>query len=215
MNKKRQNIDKKRKSIYKDEILSYLNSEIQRPIEVNEINRIVTNNTLSMLNLLNFCHEIMDDQPSLLKRSSYLNKITFQATEATSVFLENSGFEKLYNEEINQVNIAKAKSEELENQQADLRKEQHKNLKLSNQLTEYKIKTHYLPIVISVLSLMIAAWALYNRSEKPMMDEDLIKEIQTRMDYIEGSLLKENDELKEKIYKSEIWIETLEADSLK
>jgi len=150
------------------------------------------------------------------RRSGKLITLTFgetlhiQRTPQTKSFLEKEGFVnewKLQRETTQRQNHNALRGQRIEELQET-------NLQLTNRLNRQKLKTHVLPIVISLVAL---AWSIFKPSDIVSQEEHnkRIERLEYNQKQLEKGLKQENKKLQEKLYKAEMLIKVLEErDSL-
>ena len=131
----------------------------------------------------------------------------------TNEFLVKGGFVNMYESELE----ADLQAVSIQNQEREIRDLQQENLILSNQVAAMKIKTYWLPIIISAISAVVAVGSLIYaiNSNSNSVSRSELETIQNNMDSLRSDFLKENDELKEKLFKAEMWISVLEEEPSK
>ncbi|QLG46032.1 hypothetical protein [Costertonia aggregata] len=130
------------------------------------------------------------------RKSMVSNKkeISYDKTDKTHIFLKQGGCTAIEKKHIKEMNI-------------------EKNVKrASNKKTIVDAKYWWLPYAISGLSLLFAGWAAFKPAPNPPTKDEPLIEIQDRMDYIEGILMKQNDSLKNEIYEANLLIDSYEKE---
>ena len=131
--------------------------------------------------------------------------------EFTLEFLEAGGFINQYESDLEAVQ----EMNRLAVQEERFKGLEEKNLLLGNRLAEQKLKTHWIPITISLIGLGVAI-ASYFRPSDNVTREELNQELQKVQDTIQQlktDFKNENEELKERVYEAEMLIAVYE-DSL-
>ncbi|MCL6264918.1 hypothetical protein [Flagellimonas myxillae] len=162
------------------------------------------------------CYEIVEYDKFLLDIKVVKDIIVVSGNDLTKKFLKEEKFYFIeFKETAGKFMKEFKKNEHLRNEN-ELRNLQKVNLKLTNKLNKQKIKTHYIPIVISIISLGFAAYSLFKPSNGVSQ-----KQYDTKIEFIDQELKQlriefkqENDELKERLYKAEMQIAIYESDSL-
>lgn len=150
--------------------------------------------------------EIAREHPNVLSSHTYtvksLPKTVYEMTPLTETFFQNGGFLGLYNKE----------EKELKEQDEILRL-QKGNLELSSKLNKQKLKTHYIPIAISVISLLFAAYSLLKPSNNVPQEQynTKMESIEEDIEQLRIDFKHENDELKDRLYKAEMLIAVYES----
>lgn len=133
-----------------------------------------------------------------------------QRTPHTKSFLEKEGFVKeweLQRETAKRMNHNALRGQRIEELQEI-------NLQLANRLNRQKLKTHVIPIVISLAALAWAIFKPYNNVSQQEYNKR-IEQLEYNQKQLEKGLQLENKELQEKLHKADMWIRILEEkDSL-
>ncbi|WP_282055674.1 hypothetical protein [Maribacter luteus] len=148
-----------------------------------------------------------------------VKKLMVASTIYTRKFLDEGGFVKEYDDETvayRKMNESTLKSSRIKELQLENLKLSNENLGLSNKLSTQKLKTHWIPLVFSGISTLIAlgtlVWSIKTRSSS-LTEEQMnpkIESIQNRLENLENGLKKERDSLKEELYKAEMMVRVLE-----
>ncbi|WP_430426451.1 hypothetical protein [Maribacter litoralis] len=133
--------------------------------------------------------------------------------DLTQDYLDIGGFVNQYESDLE----ADEQLFKLESQNQRINDLTEENLKLVNRLSKQKLKTHVIPIVISGISALVAIGSLLYMIFKPETSTNIkeLKQMEQRLNYIEGTLSNEVDSLKNKLYEAETLIEVYESDTLK
>lgn len=110
-------------------------------------------------------------------------------TPLTKKFLDNGGFVKQYESDL----------------EADLETEKlNRQTQRIKDLEERKLSRYWIPIVISIVSTLVAVASLIKTSNSVSQSE--LKTIQDNIDSLKSDFKKENDKLKSRIYEAEMLI---------
>lgn len=141
-----------------------------------------------------------------LTKDSHRVKITYNGEK----ILESGGFVVEYE---NTVEVNR-KFMEAATIDGDIKKLQVKNLELTNKLNNRKLKTHYVPIIVSLVSLAIAAYSLLKPSDSVSQEvlDTKVESLEGQIKQLEKDLKKENGDLKDRLYKAELLIAVYEEE---
>lgn len=129
------------------------------------------------------------------------DNLIFGCNHLTEEFLKNGGFLQVYEGKI------AAEREYLEDatKERDRKALEWENLKLTNKLNQQKLKTHYFPIIISLLGLAIAIASYFRPSNNSAIEEmnTQVRSLEKNLQDVQKEFKEENKELKERLYKAE------------
>lgn len=133
-------------------------------------------------------------------------EITYQGKE----LLDLGGFTKQYELEVENI------KEGIQKKRDDIKLQelQKENLQLINRLNKQKLKTHWIPIIISLLGL-VTALASFFRPSNDVSKEQLetkIERIENELEELRTDYKEQNDKLKDDLYKADMLISTYESD---
>lgn len=132
-----------------------------------------------------------------------------QRTPLTKSFLEKGGFTKIYEDQVEKIKEGiQKKREDIKLQ--ELKKE---NLQLINRLNKQKLKTHWIPIIISLLGLVIALASYFKPSKEvsKTIENSRLKNIEMKMDQLENDLKEDLDSLQNELYEAQMLIDSYES----
>ncbi|MEM9001503.1 MAG: hypothetical protein AAGB24_14665 [Bacteroidota bacterium] len=132
-------------------------------------------------------------------------EITYQGKE----LLDLGGFTKQYELEVEKIKEGIQKKRE-DNKLQELQKE---NLQLINRLNKQKLKTHWIPIIISLFGLVIALASYFKPSKeisKPI-DNSRFNNIEMKMEQLENGLKKDLDSIQNELYEAQMLIDSHES----
>ncbi|QCW98708.1 hypothetical protein FGM00_00680 [Aggregatimonas sangjinii] len=133
----------------------------------------------------------------------------WSSTDFTKDLIDAGGFVNMYESDLE----ADVEAERLARQEQRKSKLQEENLALSNELNRQRLKTHWIPIAVSVISLCLAAYSLFTPSTDVTQDE--LQKVRDEVERLRMDFKKENDDLKERLYEAEMMIAVYESDSLR
>lgn len=192
-------MEERKQAELKDRILKYLmeNENTETSIILNHIPKINTDvfeEIISELVDLNLIETVART------KSGHRIKITYKGSK----LLYKGGFMEQYESEDEAENTRRIL--ELEEQGRTRKRDEH--LELNTELTKQELKTHWIPIFISIIGLGIAI-ASYFRPYKVETDVDILKRIE-KLETNQKQFKKANDSLKNELYKAELVIRVYE-----
>ncbi|AZQ58366.1 hypothetical protein EJ994_05935 [Maribacter sp. MJ134] len=115
----------------------------------------------------------------------------FKANDFTKEFLDAGGF-------VNQYESKKEADEQaarLLMQDERIKNQTEENLRLTTELNRQRLKTHWIPIIISLVGLGIAVASFFRPSNNPSkpVDDNRLQIIEMKMEQIENDLKKDLD----------------------
>ncbi|MFS4456680.1 hypothetical protein [Maribacter sp. 2304DJ31-5] len=158
----------------------------------------------SIRHIESIVEEILIELPEVLDKYPQPGSKNYYLKSSPKDFLDWGGFVSLY--EVSQI----------ENKDVyDKIKLEDEIRKLQKISLEQKTKTHYLPIVISIISLGFAAYSLLKPFDSvPQEQYDIkMKSIKKELKQIKVDFKQKNDELKDRLSKAEMLIAVYESDS--
>ena len=153
--------------------------------------------------------EIVDHHEEIIKKIDAQN---IDSNSVTQRFYDSGGFVAEYDRE-QEANI---KHDAANERNSTIQELQLENLQLSNRLSRQKLKTHWIPIGISIVGLILAA-VPYLKPPNNVTEERLnpkIDSIQNRLEQLENGLKqkdKEVEQLREELNKAEMMVRVLET----
>lgn len=127
----------------------------------------------------------------------------------TQRFLNAGGFVNQYESE----EEAESERIRLEIQDARIKDLTEENLKIRNKLTQWKLLTHWIPIIVSLISLGFVFYSHFkpsNDSSKEQMSTK-IENLEEEVKQLQNGLKQENDKLKNELFKAEQMVRVLEG----
>ncbi len=161
------------------------------------------------------CYEIVEYDKFLLDIQVDKDIIVVRGNDLTKKFLKEEKFYFIEFKKTAGKFMKEFKKNEFQKNENELRDLQKVNLKLTNKLNRQKLKTHYIPIVISIISLSFAAYTLLKPSNNvPQEQYDTkMKSIEKDIQQLRNDFKQENDELKDRLYKAEMLIAVYESET--
>jgi hypothetical protein len=135
-----------------------------------------------------------------------------QRTPLTLKFLDKGGFLNQYESDVE----ADLEAMAISNQEQTIRDLTQENLKLANQVSSMKLKTYFIPLIISGISAIMAIGSLlfaFSQSTNRVERSEL-KSIQNEIEVLQSDFKKDNQELKSRLYEAEMLIAVYEEDSI-
>ncbi len=199
-------MDELRKAKNKDKILEYLYDERQFAMPVSDIAMALFQNAIDAKTVMDLCHEIIDFDPDLLAETMVGTKAAFQANDNTLYFMDNSSFVEMVEQGKRKEKVADIKQRERDKKQDEIHELQRKNLQL-------KTKTHWIPIIVSILGFIIALASFFKPSNEVSepVDDSRLKDIETKIEQLENGLKKDLDSLQNELYEAQMLIKSYES----
>lgn len=184
-------MDEKVKAKWKDRILQYLYEERNYAIPVSDIASVVSKGALTAKEVMDLCHEIESNNLNLLTERTSGVAVAFQANEDALLFLDNDSFVERIKHGDRTEKIKERNQRERDKRQDEHQALQVENTRLSIKLNRQKIKTHWAPIIISGISLIVAAWSLF----KPEPTNEKLDQLKIELEKMNVKLNNQKDSL--------------------
>lgn len=186
-------------AVFKNDVLYFLNTFGSETVGVDFIFNKMKHPLNNERQLLDILVQMTKEEPENLDFDPDGNPPDwFSANDNTIIFLNKGGF--LIRYEKHQKTAKTIINKDRQDQRI-------------KDLEERNLKAFPWPIIISGISAAIALGSLYINSNSVSRSE--LKTIQKSIDSLRSDFIKENYELKEKLFKAEMWISVLEEDSIK
>ncbi|CAM4410404.1 hypothetical protein [Zobellia nedashkovskayae] len=211
-------MEKKKKAESQDDILKYMlsnskvktkHSEMTRMFGSNDFYKDLFNKEFELEIIDKLILEIIEFGNDIVKNP---HKQNIEPNQNTQKFLNDGGFVSEYYRKTEEDN---RKNEYVLGEQR-IRELQEENLILNNKFTTQKLKTHWVPIIISMIGVAISIVALgaskFQFSDNFVLDGYIkrIEQLEYNQKQLEKDLLQENYKLKEEVYKAEMLISVCE-----
>ncbi len=184
-------------AVKKDKILQFLLTQPNGTSNISISEELFKNETgeTEVTVLLN---EMVKDVPLLFKIIETRDGVAVHPNDLTKKYAELDNFFTSQVLEIAVTNLKKGEKDKFEKEIVLLQK---KNL-------EQKVKTHWMPIAISIISLVFAAYSLLKPTNNvpPEQYDTKIESIEKELQQLRIDFKQENEELKDRLYKAEMLI---------
>lgn len=207
-------MDNKTKARYKDEIVKYLRDKYPMEIYAKDMAKIISNGLLTHQEMIGLCEEIISDDYGVIEKGVSAFIASYVAVEVPKEdFLSTNIYQALENLKEGAEREEKIRDIKRGRKKDELDQLQQKNLELSNQLNKTRLKTHWIPIVISIVGLGVAVASFFRPSNEPSkpVDDNRLQNIEMKMEQLENGLKKDLDSIQNQLYEAQMLIDIYES----
>ncbi len=200
----------------KDEILKFLLTE---PNGMNNmtIARKLFQNKTGPREVELLLREMVSEVPSIVDLDERKDSVIAIPNDLTKKYAaENGYFTQCFMESSFKKIDENKKNEEAEKLEREFRELQSENLKLSTKLSRQKLKTHWIPIAISIIGVLVAIALRFIPTDNSLKEKvyEKLEQQENELELLKTEFKRENDVLKDELSKVQTLFKAQISDSI-